>query len=223
MKTRIAILTAMIAFALGAFAGEPTEWVSLFDGQTLSGWAQLNGKATYEVKDGTIVGCTAEGSPNSFLCTDKHYGDFEIEFEVKCDRRLNSGVQIRSLQKGGKAKPGGRVYGPQVEIASGPGPAGFIYGEATGLGWLSPEPKSKDPKVKRHLHFKNEEWNHYRVIAQGPRIQTFINGHKIADLTHEGVYKTHPKGVIGLQVHGIRKGTGPFLVAWRNIRIRELK
>ena len=219
MKTRIATFIAVVALAFGVLAGEPAEWVSLFDGQTLNGWTQLNGKAAYEAQAGTIVGRTAEGSPNSFLCSDKHYGDFELEFEVNCERRLNSGVQIRSLQKGGK--PGGRIYGPQVEIA--PGKAGFIYGEATGLGWLSPEPRSKDPKVSRHPHFKSDQWNHYRVIAQGSRIQTFINGHKIADLTHDGIYKTHPKGVIGLQVHSIRKGTGPYQVAWRNIRIRELK
>jgi hypothetical protein len=44
----------------------------------------------------------------------------------------------------------------------------------------------------------------------------------VADLTHEEIYKTHPKGHIGLQVHGIGAGTGPFDVSWRNIRIREL-
>ena len=39
----------------------------------------------------------------------------------------------------------------------------------------------------------------------------------------EEIYKTHPKGHIGLQVHGIKKGTGPFDVQWRNIRVKELK
>ena len=31
------------------------------------------------------------------------------------------------------------------------------------------------------------------------------------------------RGFIGLQVHGIPKGAGPYQVRWRNIRIRELK
>ena len=40
------------------------------------------------------------GSPNSFLCTDKLYGDFELQFEVKLiNDELNSGVQIRSQTK----------------------------------------------------------------------------------------------------------------------------
>lgn len=227
MKTLITALAMSLVWIQGAIAQETSpDWVTIFNGETLNGWTQLNGTATYEVVDGTIVGRTAEGSPNSFLCTDKQYGDFELEFEVKCDKALNSGVQIRSLtkpKKDGTPNPKGRINGPQVEIECGPAQGGYIYGEATGLGWLSPEPKSKDPAVNRHPHFKNDDWNHYRVVAKGPCIQTFINGHAIADLTHEGIYKTHPKGVIGLQVHGIRKGTGPFKVAWRSIRIRELK
>jgi 3-keto-disaccharide hydrolase len=216
---------AALAFALIAAPaladGPPEGFTSLFDGKTLKGWTQRNGTATYEVKDGTIVGTTHEGSPNSFLCSDKDYGDFELRFEVKCDSRLNSGVQVRSQTKGGDPK--GRVNGPQVEIEGSPGQSGYIYGEATGLGWLSPEPNSKDKSVSEHSYFKNNEWNQYRVIAKGPRFQTWINGHPIADLTHEGIYKTHPKGFLGLQVHAIGKGQGPYHVAWRDIYIKEIK
>ncbi|MEM8711560.1 MAG: family 16 glycoside hydrolase, partial [Planctomycetota bacterium] len=43
-------------------------WTDLFDGKTLEGWTQRNGTATYQVVDGTIVGTTSKGSPNSFLC-----------------------------------------------------------------------------------------------------------------------------------------------------------
>ena len=41
-------------------------------------------------------------------------------------------------------------------------------------------------------------------------------------LVDEDIYKTHSKGFIGLQVHGIKKGTGPFEVSWKNIKIKEL-
>jgi len=105
-------------------------WISLFDGKTLDGWVQINGTAKYEVKDGTILGTTVKGSPNSFLCTKKHYSDFELEFEVKLDSRLNSGVQIRSNSF--KEYRDGRVHGYQVEISTN-GSAGFIYDEARGF------------------------------------------------------------------------------------------
>ena len=70
--------------------------------------------------------------------------------------------------------------------------------------------------------FKDGEWNQYRVLAKGSRIQTWINGEMIEDLIDEEIYKTHPRGIIGLQVHGIGKNSGPFTVQWRNIKIKEL-
>ena len=104
----------------------------LFNGKDLKGWTQCNGKALYKVEKGEIVGTTVEGSPNSFLCTDKEYGDFVLEYETKTEPVLNSGVQIRGhryaadtmvMTNNGKTiverkHPAGRVYGYQVETAN---------------------------------------------------------------------------------------------------------
>ena len=113
MKTpKFAIPGLMILMvAMSPQAADTAGWVPLFDGKTLTGWTQKNGTATYRVENGTIVGRTATGSPNSFLCTEKEYGDFEFEFEVKVDDRLNSGVQIRSKtkEKAEGGEPAGRV------------------------------------------------------------------------------------------------------------------
>jgi len=206
-------------------------WISLFDGETLNGWRPSTlGSATFEAVDGTIRGVTVEGSPNTFLISEAEFGDFEFEFEVKVHDELNSGVQIRSREKseadlafsgrdGQPATDLNRFFGPQVEVMSSPGKSGYIYGEATGRGWISPEPQDRE---HTHEHVVNGEWNHYRVVAKGSNIQTWINGTQVADLTDEPLYETHPRGHIGLQVHGIRRETGPFDVAWRNLRIREL-
>ncbi len=196
-------------------------WKPLFNGTDLSAFIVEDGKADYVVQDGVITGTTALPSPNTFLSTKQVYGDFELEFETKVHDQLNSGVQIRSFSKASN----GRYHGPQVEIEASPGQAGYIYGEATGHGWLSPEPKSKNPAENQHSYFRNGEWNHYRIVADGPRIQTFINGRPVADLTNEDVYQTHPEGHIGLQVHSIGKkqqALHPMSVSWRNLRIREL-
>lgn len=207
-------------------------WVSLFDGKTLEGWKKSTlGSANYKVVDGTIHGETVEGSPNTFLMSENQYGNFELEFEVKVHDSLNSGCQIRSREKkeedlattgknGKPAKDINRFFGPQVELESSPGQSGYIYGEATGRGWISPEPADKEHS---HDFMKNGEWNQIRIVANGVRIQTFINGNAVADLSDSGIFESHPRGHIGLQVHGIKKGTGPFDVAWKNIRIKELK
>ncbi len=185
-------------------------WMPLFNGHNLNNWIQRNGTATYRIEGDAIVGRTAEGSPNSFLCTTQDYGNFELTFEVKVDDALNSGVQIRSQSK--PERDNGRVHGPQVEIATN-GTAAFIYGEALGTGWLT-EPTN-------HTKFKNGEWNAYRVVAQGNRINTYLNGAPVAELVDEKTGML--SGFIGLQVHGIGKEQGPYEVRWRNIKIRELK
>ncbi len=230
VRWNLCLLGAWSLILLAVPAAAADGWAELFDGKSLAGWTRAaHGQAEYTVQDGTIHGRTVEKSPNTFLASDREYGDFELEFEVRVHDQLNSGVQIRSREKtandispgsDGKGESGiGRFHGPQVEIERSPGFAGYIYGESTKYGWLSPEPK--DPAV-RHTWMKSGEWNKIRVLAKGPRIQTWVNGHPVADLTHEEIYRTHPKGKIGLQVHGIAPGTGPFDVAWRNIRIREL-
>jgi hypothetical protein len=190
-----------------------SQWTALFNGTTLDGWEQHNGTATYRVEEGMVVGRTSEGSPNSFLCTKQNYADFELEFEVKVDDALNSGVQIRSVSD--PARQNGRVHGPQVEIATN-GTAGFIYGEALGTGWLS---ENRDDPAKMAA-FKKGEWNKYRVLAEGKSIKTWLNGVPVADLVDEK--SGHAAGFIALQVHGIGKGTGPYEVRWRNIRLRDL-
>ena len=212
------ILAAILSIAPALAQGEGFR--PLFDGKTLTGFTIRSGTATYKVEDGAIVGTTAEGSGNTFLTTDKEYGDFELTFEVKVDNALNSGVQIRSHvapENGFQPKLGGklpkdRLYGPQVEIST-DGMAGRIYDEARRGRWLD----TKEPTAETKGAFKKGEWNQYRVLAQGDRIQTWVNGIPIADV-RDG---EDTKGHIGLQVHGIARGAGPFQVRWKNLMIRE--
>ena len=187
-------------------------WIALFDGKTLDGWAVKSGFATYAAVDGAIVGTTASNSPNSFLTSTKAFGDFELTMEVKLDdSALNSGLQIRSKLKG--AQYGGRLYGPQVEIA--PGLAGYIYGEATKYGWLSQDRKP-------HTLFPAKQWVPFRVRAVGPKIETWISGEKVTELTLQNELVTeHAEGFFGLQVHGVG-AKGPFTVRWKNIYLRPL-
>ncbi len=186
-------------------------WIDLFNGKDLSGWTQKNGTATYRVEDSVIIGKTSPGSPNSFMCSNDTFSDFELAFEVMDDPGLNSGVQIRSVSK--PDYQNGRVHGPQVEIETTPGEAGYVYSEATGRGWISPEQPIKDAYV-------NGTWNMFLVRAQGDRIQTWINGKPIEDISDP---ESFSEGFIALQVHGIKQDQGPFEVRWRNIKLRKLK
>ena len=243
---------SIIAFALPADAQtDPADppasadgWIQLFDGATLNGWVHMNGAHRFTVEDGAIVGRTVESSAsmNSFLCTLREFGDFELELETAIDRITNSGIQIRSqvrpLQGTGRGfeSAAGRVNGPQVEIRryyKGQPATGLLYGEALGTNWLSSQQKIDEG----HRHFIDEGWNRLRIVARGARIQTWVNGSLVEDLVNESVYKTHPRGFIGLQIHGlsereinqpIHAGSGvttsqPLVIKWRNIRVRNLR
>ena len=204
------------------------EWVSLFDGKTLNGWSVHSGFAKYHVEDGAIVGTTIKGSPNSFLCTDRQYGDFVLEFEVRLDPRLNSGVQIRSTiaeaekvfvfsgRDGAPQRrtiPPDRVYGYQVEIATEKsGSSGSIYDEARRAFMLA----STKPDPEAGKAFKDGQWNKFRIECKGDRIRTWINDVSCIDL-QDGMTS---RGVIGLQVHGVGQDAGPYQVRWRNIRMQ---
>lgn len=207
----------------------PEGWVALFDGKTLDGWTAMSGEAKYTVEDGTILGTTVKNTTNSFLCTEKTYSDFELIFEVLLhDRGLNSGCQVRSqvVDDSTKRFKNGRIGGPQIEIASGPGYSGHCFMEAIG-GWPSlyvdgKEVQGEAREARRHKHFKNGQWNHFRVRIVGDRYQSWINDELVADFTMLDEHKERfAEGVIGLQVHAVQD-RGPFRVRWRNIYLKEI-
>lgn len=205
---RTLLIIALVLFPGTAFA---QQWTDLFDGKSLDGWVQRGGKAKYTVEDGAIVGRTVPNTGNSFLCTEKDYGDFVLELEFKVHPELNSGVQIRSLSK--EDVKNGRVHGYQVEIdPSDRAYTGGIYDEAR-RGWLNP--LKKDNKAR--FAFKQNEWNHFKIVAVGDSIRTWLNGVPAADLKDDMT----ATGFIALQVHGVGGRKDPLDVSWRNIRIRD--
>lgn len=216
MRTRTAVclsLLALVIVPLGlANAAEEEGFVSLFDGKTLDGWVQRGGKATYEIEDGAILGTTVLKTPNSFLCTPRDYDNFIFEVEFKADEGVNSGIQIRSHSLPDYKK--GQVHGYQVEIdTSDRAWTGGIYDEGR-RGWLN---DLKDNEAARKA-FKHNEWNSFRIIADGDSLKTWLNGVPAADLK-DSMTST---GFIALQVHSTKSET-PLHIRWRNIRIKELQ
>ena len=208
-QTLIPLATALLLI-FAPLAGAQ-ELKPIFDGETIDGWVKRGGEANYEIKDGAIVGTSVPNTKNTFLCTEKMYSDFVLELEYKVHPELNSGIQIRSNSLPEYRK--GRVHGYQVEID--PSDRGFsagIYDEAR-RGWLF---DLKQNTAGRYA-FKQNDWNHVRVIAQGDRIVTYLNGVLAANLTDD---KT-ASGFIALQVHGVGPRKDPLDVSWRNIKLTE--
>ena len=182
----------------------------MFNGENLDGWVQKGGKAIYEARENMIIGTTVPNTENSFLCTEKIYGDFILELEVMDDTALNSGIQFRS-----NTYLNGRVHGYQVEIdpTSG-GYSGGVYDEAR-RGWLQYLPENEPGRNA----FKEGKWNNYRIEAIGNSLKIWVNGMMCANIIDEA----NDSGFIALQVHSVDVTNQPWTkgiqVKWRNIRI----
>ncbi|NQD72140.1 DUF1080 domain-containing protein [Sphingobacterium shayense] len=188
-------------------------WKNLFNGKTLDGWKAVGGKAPYTIEDGVIVGRMTKGTPNSFLITEKEYGDFILELDVKLEgNQTNSGVQTRSHIDPAGNNGLGRVYGRQVEIdPTSRAWAGGIYDEARRL-WLYP--LDLNPKAK--TAYKSEQYNHVRIEAIGDEMRTFLNGVPTAFV----IDTIDREGFIGLQVHSIPDELDGKKVYFKNVRIQ---
>lgn len=225
LKAMMFCLQASVFTSIACTCLFAADWQDLAQGDSLQGWQKLGGDASYSIEDGVITGKTGPGK-NTFL-TRGPYSDFVLEFEVRCDPGLNSGVQIRSHvypedtpqeSQPKRIRDKGEVYGYQCEIradANGAnGCAGNFWDEGRRTLWLDETVDAEQAQK----HYRPGEWNSFRIIAQGARIRSWVNGQAVADFTDD----RDASGFIGLQVHSIREGTGPYSVSWRNIRIREL-
>lgn len=216
MKKVLTLCVLLIAIAAAAYwylqpadvAGfeleEGYEW--LYDGKSLDGWRVVGGGATYEAAGADIIGRRGPGE-NTFLRTQKLYGDFSLKLQMRWDELGNSGVMFRAQQREGD----GRVYGYQYELdASDRAWSGGIYDEAR-RGWLA----NLESNEQARAAIKLDDWNDIEIEARGAQIKTWINGVPAADII-DGL---DAQGYIALQVHSGETG----VMRWRNIRLRELE
>lgn len=213
------VITASRALAADP-AADAEGYVTLFDGKTLGGWhknPQKIGHGTggkWEVKDGAITG--EQDPPNSgnggILLTDRKFSDFELLLEMKPDWGIDSGLFLRSNDKG-------QCVQVMVDYHEG-GNVGHLYGEGTG-GWsarpydisgeigyggnlvaLFAEP-NKNFKPEHVVStatgdqfvnaWKIDEWNKVKVRCTGkyPKITTWINDQQIVEWDAESFQ--HPQ------------------------------
>ncbi len=194
-------LSFIVLILLAGFA-PPQKKHPLFNGKDLTGW-KIYGTEKWYVENGLLVCESGPDKQYGYLATDKFYKNFDLTVEFLQVSDGNSGVFFRSTIEGTK------IAGWQCEVAPKGHDTGGIY-ESYGRGWL------KQIEDEKENILKPGEWNTMRLRVVGDRVQTWLNGTQMVDLTDEKIGKGD--GSIALQIH---EGGG-IKVKWRNLIIEEL-
>ena len=175
-----------------------------FNGKDFEGWEGLF--EFWTVKDQAIIGATPKGLKfNTFLCSKKKYGDFELKLQVKMNKTGNSGIQIRSQIHNAKTFA---VAGPQCDMGD-PYWWGCLYGEEFG-GMM----KAADKEIVKKA-LKSEQFNDYYIRVVGKHVTIKLNGQTTVD---DDFPKMADTGIIAWQLHA----GGPMEVIFKNIQFTPI-
>ena len=205
---------------------ESQGWRLLFDGTTLNGWKVYGEPAKFYAQDGVLIG-EALLESGSYLVTDRDYGDFVMEAEVKVDSGFNSGIQIRSrilpadttlsflsgrLERSERTFKKGMLVGYQIEVdPTDRAWSGGLY-EPGGRGWLTTLENRPEAKAA----FRRDGWNRFRIEARGDTLRSWVNDVPVVDTTDTA----RSTGPIALQSHAAESADGVgHKVYFRNLRI----
>jgi len=214
------------AMAQDRVAGAVSDAISIFDGKTLQGWSGL--PANWSVQDGAITGENKADAPianNTFIVYDKPVKDFELTLEFRI-MGGNSGIQYRSKLVD---KDKFIVGGYQADIDAGKRYMGINY-EERGRGILAERGEiiAVDAEGKKSRvgstgdadallsQVKWEDWNRYRIVAKGNKLQHFVNDQLMSEVQDSETSKGAAEGVLALQLHA----GPPMKVQFKNIQLK---
>ena len=209
MKSRILLLSriALVSVAVTAgavLASAAPALTPIFNGKDFTGWKVPENNHNWSVQDGLIIGVSEPTLHGSYLWTEKTYGDFIFETEVKFEGdEIDSGVDIRK---------------PNFQLQW--GVSRSLHRDMTG-SWLTDgkgDP-TRYPESGRandwEKYFKKGDWNTFRIEAKGNTFTAWLNGHQISQYTNARYAEAGP---IGLQFHDGLK----MKLYFRNLSLVEL-
>ncbi len=203
--TYMALIVRRWARMLGGEPGrvETAGFRPLLEGNSLEGWE--GDTAPWSVKDGVIVGDSEGLNHNTFLSAPGTYGNFDLKFTFRLkDGKGNSGVQFRSVPV-----PPHEMSGYQADI--GEAYWGSLYDESRRNKVLAQASEKAAAAVRA------DGWNTYRVRAQGPKIEMYLNDIPSVNYTEmdSGIAET---GKIAVQIH-----SGPAMrIEFKDMMIQRL-
>jgi hypothetical protein len=208
------VLISVTLVSCSAPTKDSLSWITLFNGNDLTGWSIVGSHGKAYVENGEIVCHMVSNTPeHTFVRTNEKYGDFVLEGDCKLEGNFHTGFSLRCVD----APKGAKVclLGYQVKID--PTPRKWTGGIFDDFGdtwtWLC---DLADNPAGREA-FKMNQWNHFRIEAIGPEIKVWVNGIPTAYL----IDTKYTQGYIALKIHSM--GNTPenekILVHYKNLRI----
>lgn len=247
----ISLCTASLLIFVFAFTTVPSdkltaqdEWVSLFNGQDLSGWMIPEGdNGHWKVVDGVIdYDAMSEAEGDKSLWSEEEYENFvlKVDWRIKEVPYINPNVPIVKPDGSHKLNEDGEVIRTavpdsdsgiyvrgtskaQINIWNWPIGSGEVYGYRTDSSMPEEVRAGVTPSVNADNNIG--EWNTFVITVEGQHLTVELNGHTVLDHAHlPGMPEA---GKIALQHHGSQNENGewvspPSLVQFKNISIKEL-
>jgi hypothetical protein len=222
-------------------------FVQIFDGKTLNGWEGdpaywrvENGNIVGEITPATLL------KRNSFLIWRGGMpADFELTLEFKITQAGNSGINYRSeelkdipyalkgyqLDIDGANRYTGQNYEERgrttlayrgqktiIKAQNADNANGTVQSKIKNNAWTDLSVTGSLGESDALLQkIKSEDWNTCRLVAKGNRLQHYINGILMSDVTDNDKVNGKSKGMLGMQVH-----VGPPMkVEYRKIMIKQ--
>lgn len=210
MNTAPRLTPSLLAVALGlalaapAWSAEP-KFTPLFNGKDLTHFKSEGAAAFWRVENGVLIGENDAALKGHYLWTQKEYGDFIIEFDVRwkstSDRGVDTGLEMRK---------------PRLQLQL--GVSGSLRVDMTGsfyTGGKPAYPEAGQAKNAKQLMKPEGEWNTIRIQAKGTTFTCWINGVKASEYSDPKFSGAAP---LGLQIHPNVAMKAEF----RNVKIAEL-
>jgi hypothetical protein len=221
-------------------------FVQIFDGKTLTGWE--GDPAYWRVENGNMVGEITPDKllkNNSFIIwRGGKPGNFELTLEYRVTKDGNSGINYRSVELSDLPFA---LRGYQSDIDGQNQYTGQNYEERarTTLAYMGEKvvinpPTNPADSLKKHIknnawsiktvtgslgnlnslkaNINVNDWNICHLVIRGNRLQHYVNGTLMSDVTDNDQVNRRHEGLLGVQVH-----VGPPMkVEYRNIRLKRL-
>jgi hypothetical protein len=192
-------------------------WVNLVNGTDFAGWKIVGpaNLAPVTIEDGAFVlRQRAKTSEHTFLTSEKTYGDFILELELKDDPSFNTGILLRCADAPKAASV--RLNGYQVKIDPSITRAwtGGIFDDF-GADWKWLYDLKDDSRAR--AAFKLGEWARFRIECIGHSIKVWVNGVPTTHLIDD----KYSAGYLALKIHslGDSPDAGATALRVKNIRI----